>query len=923
MTTNPNALNNNQNKTATMNKPMKPEPVPNTLNVTLNTGVPGFQRIRYKPNMTIPSIDKKATSIQFNPLIRLNPSVIEKVPPDIRMKEFFNKELFQSLLNSHGMYKEISLQQATKAGFVDNNIQVTLNTLFPKNGLIYINNQPYRIGLTNWKKGDWKIDKKLINLQDLEEIRQNDPFTFQYILNNELMEGERELNELPEDVVYGTTFDTSVDITAQQRKMEQEEKERQQKEQQEKEEKEKTEKEGDLIVPGTPEKTSEEQQIVPYEKPKPLPDSKQIQNEPSETQQKKDVPLLMPPETSEQVQELPSEEDDNVPVPSVELKLSKKSTDFVRQYFSNKSYYNMLNAIYNNMPDDLQAGIRNMYKFTTGIDVQESGTKISETAYNFTVKNQRVYFNPGKGDCFFIAVADGINYNNYSFPDKKIVYNNYGKGNNIFTPRCLRVIVADYITSPNNSDDFNNNWIVNGRINADSLNTKFEDSIKSAERNAQRKLTNEEYMHYLNIIFGINDNFFVYKPTSVPTNNNEYYKPFRGINSREEARNYIESSDYWANDLAIRAVRLELFLNIMPIQNENKKLIIPYGDFTNDGTWSKYMFLYFVDNNHYELMSFGYNLKTRQGKKQNKIKTIFELSDSSNRSITTPLIPPLYILYLIYGSSYLSIREQKTKVNFFLKNLFIAIDNSFKEICTNLNSISNQVFIKNFMNYFPSSVYALKQQYPEVEKIPDDVEEQFRRMNQTRRNKVPVGPLTMNLRNRTKKGGYNRQNYPYNQNNPYNNQNNPYNRQNNPYNRQNNPFNPYNNPNPFGNPYPSYGRQVPYGYSSQLSQLAQREEKKSSISYYITIDLELRRGKEPLTAKELSDMKCRTRWNDVSKAYAKYTNKVYIPPPVYEKPKPKQYTVQNKNTTKKNEKTTGGSNRHKITLKNTHNDRKI
>ena len=225
-------MKTNQNAFKTNNpnivKPIKPKIIPNTLNITLNTGVPGFQKIRYKPNMTIPSIDKKATSIQFNPLIKLNPSVIEKVPPDLRMKEFFNKDLFQSLLNSHGMYKDKTLEEATKAGFVDNNIQVTLNTLFPKNGLIYINKQPYRIGLTNWKKGDWKIDKKIISLQDLEEIRQNDPVTFQYILNNELMNGEKELNELPDDVVYGSTFDTSLDMTAQQRRLDQEERERQQ-----------------------------------------------------------------------------------------------------------------------------------------------------------------------------------------------------------------------------------------------------------------------------------------------------------------------------------------------------------------------------------------------------------------------------------------------------------------------------------------------------------------------------------------------------------------------------------------------------------------------------------------------------------------------------------------------------------------------
>ena len=70
--------------------------VPNELKITINTNIPGFQTIRYKPYMTLPD-DKNDGSIQFNPLVKLNPSVIKSLPTNIQVSEFFNKGLFQSL----------------------------------------------------------------------------------------------------------------------------------------------------------------------------------------------------------------------------------------------------------------------------------------------------------------------------------------------------------------------------------------------------------------------------------------------------------------------------------------------------------------------------------------------------------------------------------------------------------------------------------------------------------------------------------------------------------------------------------------------------------------------------------------------------------------------------------------------------------
>ena len=72
--------------------------IPNELNITINTSVPGYQTIKYKPSMTLPDIEKGLNTIWFDPLIPLNQDVINKVPEDIKVLEFFNKGLFRSLI---------------------------------------------------------------------------------------------------------------------------------------------------------------------------------------------------------------------------------------------------------------------------------------------------------------------------------------------------------------------------------------------------------------------------------------------------------------------------------------------------------------------------------------------------------------------------------------------------------------------------------------------------------------------------------------------------------------------------------------------------------------------------------------------------------------------------------------------------------
>ena len=83
--------------------------IPNELKITINTSVPGFQTIKYNSSMT--TKEKNKNQVCFNPLIKLDTAVIQKIPEKIRISEFFNKGLFESLINTHGMTKEKTLKE--------------------------------------------------------------------------------------------------------------------------------------------------------------------------------------------------------------------------------------------------------------------------------------------------------------------------------------------------------------------------------------------------------------------------------------------------------------------------------------------------------------------------------------------------------------------------------------------------------------------------------------------------------------------------------------------------------------------------------------------------------------------------------------------------------------------------------------------
>ena len=68
--------------------------IPNELIININTSVPGYQKLRFKPSMIIKNISNDDSTVRFNPMIKLSKSIIDKVPENLRKKQFFNKGLF-------------------------------------------------------------------------------------------------------------------------------------------------------------------------------------------------------------------------------------------------------------------------------------------------------------------------------------------------------------------------------------------------------------------------------------------------------------------------------------------------------------------------------------------------------------------------------------------------------------------------------------------------------------------------------------------------------------------------------------------------------------------------------------------------------------------------------------------------------------
>jgi hypothetical protein len=779
--------------------------IPNQLNIIINTNVPGYQKIEYKPYMTIPDISKDDKKIIFNPLVKLNKSYVDKVPENLRKKQFFNKGLFDSLVNFTNGIKAESLLQATRNGFVDNNITITLDSIFPENSVLYINKNPYTIADVQFSKGDWKIDTKIKKSQ-LDSSKITDPALYQTVVKDEIISGENQLQTLPPAIVYGASYKGPKND----------------------------------INKAKPSPTASG--IVPP----PLPTRRSststsltIKND--EHVYKEPIKLITnsdsDDESSSQSTSQSSKNFSNVIEPKTKMLISTRTTVVLRNFFKDERFFTLINTIYSASSENTKMAIQT--SLTEYLTIESTGiNELNKQSYLKNVLDIKTIRNIGQGNCFFIAVADAINYHNYYNQKNRIISGRYGTGVNLYTQIYLRSLVVKYLESWAELD----RYLLNiAPVNADDLNDLFSQQLNGIETALKASGSSDEiaadaYVRIANDIFNSRDNFLVKNVERVPIEITDYYRPFKVL-EKGQIQRYILSSNFWANEIVINALCVELQLNVIPfetIKTPSGKLTlrIPYANFSPIlNNWNKYLFLYY-NQGHYELITFNQKTNPQKivsagrmlTKKIKKSKIIFDRNDNVSE------IPPIYILFIIYGSYFSSIVSRQEKETFtFKKEIMLTIQNIINNTLYNRPDY-NTNFYPLFKLYFPNSYIQENPTQPSKKvnvKLPT-----------TTSSIVPYKSSRGDSQDPDYHGGA----YPR--------------------------YNPYYRPTYYNPQYMAYNMEK------------RDRDEDSQLAYVITIDMELRPGTS-LSPAELTNAKCNGKWNSIRKSYADLVGKPYVIPPLY------------------------------------------
>ena len=175
--------------------------IPDSLIIYIKTRIPNYYKLTYDPKMSNPSTTSH--TIYFNPLVKYYSDEVNNLPSkELVINQFFEKGPFESMINRilssfKHMQRIRTLEEATDEGLIDNNIRITLNTLFKNNNVLEIGKQPYTIVGSSWDAGDWQIDAKPI-----EKIIT----PYSYLPNQQNPSptpGEEDWSEIPEIVRQG------------------------------------------------------------------------------------------------------------------------------------------------------------------------------------------------------------------------------------------------------------------------------------------------------------------------------------------------------------------------------------------------------------------------------------------------------------------------------------------------------------------------------------------------------------------------------------------------------------------------------------------------------------------------------------------------------------------------------------------------
>ena len=174
---------------------------PNSIIIYLETNMTNSS---FTPKMLVPSVNSDTVFVDtsFEYTKEGIKEIPEEAPKETILTQFFLANQFQlmkkrTLSNFFDMQKKLSYKEAKAEGIIDNNLDLTMQTLFKENNVIYIGSKPYTIIKRKYRKGNWETDIKpseqLVGTSsDTEKIEKE--------AKNEL----KELGEDDESLLYGS-----------------------------------------------------------------------------------------------------------------------------------------------------------------------------------------------------------------------------------------------------------------------------------------------------------------------------------------------------------------------------------------------------------------------------------------------------------------------------------------------------------------------------------------------------------------------------------------------------------------------------------------------------------------------------------------------------------------------------------------------
>ena len=590
--------------------------VPDQLTIVLRTNIPGHQNVHYVPSMNVK--DAEGGGVIFNPLIRLKKDVLMRIPPEYRQRQFFNHSLFQSLLNFNGEKPARNLLYATRAGLVDNNIRVTLETLFPEGSVIQIGGKPYVIGHVQWTNGDWKMDVKQPKEEHIDSKITTDPLMRNKLVNEERAKGEAQLAQLANSVKQGDHV--SADETP------------------------------SASAPVPPVSTP----VPPVSAPVPsapvpsapvpsasAPSPETHSSRLSEFEPTPEIPRL----TNSSVEESSHEKERMFEVLEERSKVNPQSTQKLKEFFANPSFYSLVNDIFLSFPDNIRTQITNFYRLITMYKKKEppASKSLNFDMYVKSCNQIKAHLSPADGNCLFASVAYGLNLYNRQNPGTKFQHQQYGK-TQLFTPSSLREIVLKYYENTN--DDTRQTLFAIGSANVALLNDKFQRSLDE-----HPVKSDEDYVERMHILYLSNENFLVVLPTRRPVMLHEDRAPFT-LMREVQVPTYLRSKHYWGDQFALQAFRSILKLYVVPLDyaKPGQLLARPVEpDATQNACAHNVMFV-LRENLHYELVTFVYR---QQSYKSEGGQMKLRQHPQEMAVFRADQYPPLLqVLVLLYGSSY-------------------------------------------------------------------------------------------------------------------------------------------------------------------------------------------------------------------------------------------------------------------------------